>query len=804
MPLDRYREKRDFGNTPEPDGSGAAPHKGARPIFVVQLHHARARHYDFRLEADGVLKSWAVPKGPSLRAGEKRLAVQVEDHPLDYATFEGVIPEGHYGAGDVAIFDHGVWNTQGEPLAALAAGKLHFELHGQKLKGAWKLIRTNSKARTPQWLLLKVNDGFSADCEADDLLDQPAPGSRKRRQARKADWRGRALALTGARDQPLRELPSVELATLRARPPPGEGWLHELKWDGYRMLARLGDGQVLLRSRNGLDWSDDYPAISTALGALGVDNAMVDGELIALDARGHSDFHALQQTIAGTATAPLRYVLFDLLQLAGVDLTDCHLIDRKTLLQSLLAGQARDSPLVYSEHALDHADEFWRMTQEQGMEGIVSKRLDAPYRAGRSTAWIKVKNVHSDDFIVVGATAPQGSREGFGALLLATRETGRLEYVGRVGSGFDDATLQTINARLAPLQRRDAPLDVPAASRRPGAGIKWYEPVLVVEVAFRGRSRDGLLRQASFLRMREDKNMADVGTASTPTISSPDRCVYPDAGHTKQDVADYYAAIAPLLLPEVARRPLSLLRCPEGVAGDCFFQKHHAGQLGEHVHAANIAEKSGGNGQYLYVEDSTGLLELAQMNVLELHPWGARVDDVERPDRLVLDLDPHEDVAWPQVIAAAREMRGLLHQLGLQSFVRLSGGKGLHLVIPIRPEKHWPEARQFCETFARALASHAPARYVATAAKNERKGRIFIDWLRNSRGSTSIANWSLRARAGAPVAVPLRWSELGSTRSGADYPLPRALRRARSLRSDPWEHWQKATKQHLPDISDLP
>lgn len=805
MGLDRYRDKRDLDQTPEPDGRGPVPHKGSRPIFVVQLHHARARHYDFRLEADGVLKSWAVPKGPSLRAGEKRLAVEVEDHPLDYATFEGTIPKGHYGAGDVAVFDHGVWSAQGEPLAALASGKLEFELHGQKLKGAWKLIRTNTKARTPQWLLLKVNDQYSADIEADDLLEQmPAAAARSHGGHRigNVDWHRRALAVQDSSDRPLKKIPEAQLATLRAEPPSGDGWLHELKWDGYRMFAQLRDGRVLLRSRNGRDWSDDYPSISAALAALGADDAIFDGELIALDAQGHSDFHALQQTIAGTASAPLRYVIFDLLQLDGVDLTSSRLLDRKTLLQALLAGQPGDSALVYSEHTLDHADEFWRMTGEQGMEGIVSKRVDAAYRSGRGTEWIKVKNIHSDEFVVVGATAPQGSREGFGALLLATHKNGQLEYVGRVGSGFDDASLHDISERLVPLQRSDAAVEVPIASRRPVAQIKWYQPALVVEVAFRGRSRDGMLRQASFMRLREEKNVADIGEASTPSITSPQRCVYPDAGLTKQDVADYYAEIASLLLPEVARRPLSLLRCPGGIASDCFFQRHHAGQLGESVHATTIAGSD--SGEYLYIEDNSGLLELAQMNVLELHPWGARIDDVERPDRLVLDLDPHEDVPWKDVIAAARQIRELLREVRLESFVRLTGGKGLHVVIPIRLDKSWAEAKGFCEAFAKALAAHAPGHYVATAAKAERKGRIYIDWLRNSRGATSIANWSLRARAGAPVAVPMRWSELARTESGADYPMARALRRARSLRSDPWHGWQQATKQRLIDIFDLP
>lgn len=802
-PLETYRRKRDLQTTPEPDGSTASARKGKRPIFVVQLHHARARHYDFRLEVDGVLKSWAVPKGPSLRVGEKRLAVEVEDHPLDYATFEGEIPQGHYGAGHVAIFDHGVWSASGEPLEALAAGKLDFVLHGHKLRGAWKLIRTAGKARTTQWLLLKRDDEFSADKEADDLLaDAPPPStSEKRKRPSRTDWRKRALRLDGARDSPATALPAPQLATLRAQPPSGAGWLHELKWDGYRMLARTHDGSAELRSRNGLDWSDDYPAIAHAINQLGVDGSMFDGELIALDAQGHSDFHALQQTIAGTLSAPLRYVIFDLLQLQGVDLQASRLLDRKTLLQALLASRADDSVLTYSAHVLDHADEFWRMTDEQGMEGIICKRVDAHYSSGRSPAWIKIKNIASDEFVVIGSSAPQGSREGFGALLLATQTKAGLRYVGRVGTGFGADVLREISAQLAPMQRTDTPVAIPKQARSSPATVTWYEPRLVVEVAFRGRSRDGLLRQASFMRVREDKTVQDIGETSDVPLSSPDKIVFPAARLTKQDVADYYREVAPLLLPEVARRPLALLRCPDGVASGCFFQKHQAGQLGDSVHSIAIVEKSGSTADYIYIEDARGLLELVQMNTLELHPWGARIADVERPDRLVLDLDPHEDVSWKEVIAAAREIRELLGQVGMESFVRLSGGKGVHVVIPVEPVADWAQAKQFCEGFAKALAAHAPRRYVAVAAKNQRKGRIFIDWLRNGRGATSIASWSLRAREGAAVAMPLRWSELGRSRSSVDYPLPRALRRARSLQGDPWEGWDKAAGQRLVDLS---
>ncbi len=840
MGLEEYARKRRFGDTPEPD-DGVAGRSAQRPIFVVQLHHARARHYDFRLEADGVLKSWAVPKGPSLRVGEKRLAVEVEDHPLDYADFAGDIPAGNYGAGHVQIFDHGVWACDGDPLEGLAKGKLDFVLEGGKLRGGWKLIRTAKRAGKPQWLLLKRDDAFAADVEADDLLvdgasaparagatsgkrpsplgpAQPGPTAkvRPRRKAKsRVDWKARARSLDGAR--PLQGGTGIapQLASLRATPPDGADWLHELKWDGYRMLATIDDGDVQLRSRNGLDWTGEHPAIVAALEGLGVGSASLDGELIALDATGRDSFISLQHTLQGTARGDLRYVVFDLPTLAGIDLTASRLDERKALLAELLDAAGTPGPLLYSEHVTGHGAEVYAASRTQGMEGIISKAADAHYTSGRSHTWLKIKHAQSDEFVVVGFMPPQRSRIGFASLLLATRREGELVYVGRVGTGFDDATLRALAARLKPMVRQQPTVPLPAHVAFPIGNAVWVKPQLVVEVAFRGWGKEGLLRQASYQRLRGDKSADDVGAAAPApagsqmkkenpdmtVISSPDRVVYPDAGITKQEVADYYAAIAHWLLPEVAGRPLSLLRCPEGIAGECFFQKHHAEAFGDSVHAIAVRAKDGGTSDYMVVRDVDGLLGLVQMGTLELHPWGACGDDLEHPDRLVFDLDPGDGVAWNAIIAAARDVRDRLEELGMQSFVRLTGGKGLHVVVPIAPGPSWKQAKTFCEGFADAMASSAPERYVATASKALRDGVVFIDWLRNSRGATSVASWSLRARAGAPVAVPLRWSELGRTDSGADYPLARALRRASSLRSDPWEGWNDAIRQSLVDWS---
>jgi bifunctional non-homologous end joining protein LigD len=835
--LREYARKRRFGETPEPGDDATPGKRGRRPIFVVQLHHARARHYDFRLEMDGTLKSWAVPKGPSYRLGERRLAVEVEDHPLKYADFEGDIPQGHYGAGHVDIFDRGVWSVDGDPLEALAAGKLDFVLHGEKLHGGWKLVRTAQvRSGKPQWLLFKRDDAWAGDVDADDLLDAKAAAStRKTGEARKGkgvaakaaapergarrrriDWAARAAALDGARAKPRSWTPPApQLATLRTAPPAGDDWLHELKWDGYRMLVDIVDGRAKLRSRNGLDWTPDYPDMVKAFEALGVRDATFDGELVALTPQGSDDFGLLQKVISGNSNAPLRCMLFDLPSLGGQDLARTALADRKALLGELLEGAP--PVLALSQHIIGHGAEVFAASKRQGMEGIVSKRLDARYVAGRSTTWIKCKHAQGDEFVIVGYTAPKRSRTGFGSLLLATPADGALRYVGRVGTGFDDAMLRNLAARMKPLARREATVVLPAHVPFRPRDVTWIEPRLVVELEYRGWGKEGLLRQASFKGLREDKGVDEIGDAKTakagktkkaaaeaaiPRVSSPDRIVYPQLRITKQQVFDYYREIAPLMLPELRERPLSLVRCPSGAAGQCFFQKHHAATLGENVRSVPIREKDGGREDYVYVDDVAGLLELVQMNVLEFHPWGARIEDVEHPDRLVFDLDPGEGVDWNTIRAAARELRARLQQAGLESFLRLSGGKGLHLVVPVAPEADWTTAKAFCEAFARAMEAQSPQRYVATATKAKRKGVIFIDWLRNGRGATSVTNWSLRARPEAGVAVPLAWSELGRTKSGKDYPLERALRRAAGQRSDPWQDdgWREALKQTLPDL----
>ncbi|AWH23648.1 DNA ligase D [Stenotrophomonas sp. YAU14D1_LEIMI4_1] len=801
MSLHQYRRKRRLGGgsgqTPEPDDAPATGNPKRRPQFVIQLHHASSRHYDFRLEMDGVLKSWAVPKGPSLRVGEKRLAVQVEDHPLSYAGFEGDIPEGHYGAGHVQVFDHGSWACEGDPLQALADGKIDFVLHGQRLAGGWKLVRTAMKGRQVQWLLIKRDDAQARDAEADDLLQEATPSravARKRTTPRKADarWHARALKLPGARDHAYPRGFKPQLTDHRDSAPDGERWLHEIKWDGYRLLADLHEGEVKLRSRNGLDWTADFPEVTQAVRALPVRDARLDGELVVLDAQGRSDFAALQRVIDGSSKQPLRYIVFDLPGVAGVDISRAPLVERKALLKQLIGPEP--GTLAFSEHVLDHGPAVFAASGDAGFEGIVSKQVDAPYVNTRARSWVKVKHEDSDEFVIVGHTAPKGSRVGFGSLLLATPDGGGLRYVGRVGTGFDDASLKRLGSVLAPLAVKTPVLELPAHVPLRASSVRWVKPQVVAEVAFRGWGKEGLLRQASFKRLRSDKGKQDLGVAqpaaarddTAVAISHPERVVYPRQKLSKGDVADYYRQMARWILPEIATRPLSLLRCPDGVGKACFFQKHHGPGLGDAVHAVPLQQKSGRE-DYVYIDDARGLLQLVQMNTLELHPWGATVDDPEHPDRLVFDLDPGDGVSWAQVKTGARDVRDRLLQVGLQSFVRLSGGKGVHVVVPLQPKADWEQAKAFCEAFALAMVLEQPERYVATMSKAKRSGVIFIDWLRNTRGATSVCSWSLRARDSAGVAVPLRWDELARVSAADAFPMAKALARAKRLKVDPWQ-----------------
>ncbi|WP_445143450.1 DNA ligase D [Dyella sp. Tek66A03] len=834
MSLKAYRNKRDFERTREP--SGAPRGRSKRPIFVVQLHHARQRHFDFRLQVGNVLKSWAVPKGPSMDPSVKRLAVEVEDHPLDYADFEGDIPEGNYGAGHVECFDRGLWSTETDPQAQLRKGHLDFTLDGDRLKGHWHLVRSHRKERQPSWFLIKGKDAFAGDFEADDMLEGSSPQQHKRApvktKAKTPAGRKKTAAGSNSRPSPalVKRQPketidagffAPELTQWRAEVPKGDDWLHEIKWDGYRILTAVADGEVKAWSRNALPWSDRIPDVVAAVRQLGLKSARLDGELVVL-VDGRSDFGALQKTLSGQAQASLTYVLFDLIHLHGHDLSALPLLERKRLLEQILerAPKGTAQHLRYSAHVVGNAEAMLDMVHTSRLEGVVSKRTASPYRPGRTGDWLKIKRLDSDEFAVVGYTTAKGQRQGFGSLLLGRPSAGGgWDFAGRVGTGFTDAQLSQIAKQLVGHVRKTPTVHAPTIDPLL-RGAHWVTPNVVAEVYYRGLGGNGLLRQPSLKTLRPDKSVDDLRDAdraapapkaapsshampdftSAVAITHPDRKVFPDQGITKLEVAEYYASIMDWFLPGVVERPLSVLRCPEGLVSECFFQKHLTRGL-SHVGTISLKEGSGRKQAYLYPSDADSIIELVQFGSLEFHPWGATIDDPDHATQVVFDLDPGDGVAWSQIVSAAQRVRKLLAQLSLTSFVRTTGGKGLHVVLPLHPAAPWDVAKDFSRGFADTLAQMHPEQFVAVAGKAKRPGRIYIDYLRNSRGATSVASYSLRARPGAPVAVPLRWEELGRLGSGAAFDLRTTPKRLARLRGDPWEAFD-ATRQDLDEVAE--
>lgn len=738
-----------------------------------------------------------MPKGPSFDPDVKRLAVEVEDHPLEYAAFEGEIPEGEYGAGHVARFDAGAWTTEGDPEAALEKGHLAFELFGEKLKGRWHLVRTHREAKQPEWLLIKDRDRYAASVEADDLVER-APRPKKRKRSR---LRTRASKLAGAVPARGEIAPfAPELARAFEKPPEGAGWLHEIKWDGYRLLAILADGRARLYSRNHLDWTERLPELREALESLGLDAALLDGELIAGGGR-RDDFPLLQAVLSGEAQGTLSYALFDVLHVDGIDVSGAKLADRKALLAEILEGA--DPRLVFSAHVEGQGEHAFALACEHGFEGIVSKRDDRPYRPGRSDEWRKIKRLASEEYAVVGYTPGKGAfASSLGALLLAAPDARHgFRYVGRVGTGLSDALRRELTHALEGRGRSEPTVYVPphATDLR---GARWIEPRLVVEVFDRGVSRTGLLRQASLKSIRRDKSARDleVDVERTPTgaelVSNPDKLLFPKEGITKAEVAEYYEAVMGYVLPEVRDRPLSIVRCPNGIAEACFYQKHKTPGM---KHVDDVRLGGAGRGAFLVVRDADGLRELVQFNAIELHPWGARADRPDLADVVVLDLDPGPGVAFARVVDAARRVRDIAKRVGLTSFVRTTGGKGLHVVIPLRPASPFDEVKAFAKAFAEGLAALHPEAFLATSARAEREGKIYVDYLRNARGATAVASFSLRAREGAPVAMPLRWSELGRVEGGAAFDLHKARRRVARLSSHPWEGYDEL-RQGLDEV----
>jgi bifunctional non-homologous end joining protein LigD len=877
--LKTYRAKRDFGKTSEP--RGAASRKQGRR-YVIQKHAATRLHYDLRLELGGVMLSWAVTRGPSLVPGDKRLAVHVEDHPVEYNTFEGTIPKGQYGGGTVMIWDRGTWTPEFDPELGMKKGHLEFTLHGKKLKGRWHLVRMHKRPgeRQEPWLLIKGEDEFARGKSDPDILEEmpdsvasrrsmeqiaegrsrvwhsnkPASEQSARRVAPKQKSKtkpreSRAKArisgakadktekssgslrkpsrVSGARRAALPTFVSPSLATLAAKAPSSADFVHEIKFDGYRMQAWIGGGKVELRTRTGLDWTDRFPTVAEALKALKRWDAIIDGEIVSGDANGVSDFSALQDDLKSGRRDRLVYYAFDLMHLDGYDLTGATLIERKALLEALLAMLPKDGIVRLSEHFETEGSKMLQLARDMKLEGIVSKRRESHYRAGRVGDWLKIKCANSQELVVAGYAPSDVSPKRMAALVLGYYDKLGFTYAGRVGTGFTDKMRDDFWKRLQPLRVDHCPFgSVPEEERT--RAVHWVKPQMVIEVDFRGWTGSGYVRQASFKGVREDKPAKQVtreieqpldapklAAARQPaarktspakgkkkpvviagvTLTHPERVYWDDAGVTKQMLAEYYETVWDRMRPHVAGRVLSLVRAPDGIGGQTFYQKHaSAGMDRGRLHL--VKEPDGE--ESISVDDLGGLVSLAQAGVLEVHVRGSTIEHLEEANRLVFDLDPGPGVDWKDVIAGAREVRERLNDLKLTSFVKTTGGKGLHVVVPVRPAP-WDEVKAFCRELAESMAADNRARYTATIKKSARDKRIFIDYLRNSREATAIAPYSTRARPGATVSVPLSWQKLGTQKAPNLFTVLNLSKRLARQRKDPWADMARV-KQTLPTL----
>ena len=878
--LTTYRKKRDFSKTAEPSGEvRVAASKQLR--FVIQKHAATRLHYDFRLEYDGVFKSWAVTRGPSLDPKQKRLAVETEDHPLDYGDFEGSIPKGQYGGGTVQIWDRGYWYSA-DPEKGFAKGDLKFALLGEKLKGEWVLVRMRGDrfgGKRTNWLLIKHRDDYSKEGDDEGVLKDdrsaasgrtleeiaagkgPAPkpfmmtkrtasagavwnsnkglaaearaglqpatrprgsramsGSAKKASAKKAAKKARSLRA----DMP--DFIAPQLCQASERPPTGENWVHEIKFDGYRIQMRVEDGAVSLKTRKALDWTEKFPNIAKAAAKL--PDAVIDGEIVALNAKGDPDFSAMQAALSDGDTDGLIYFAFDLLFEDGEDLRKLPLTERKERLEALLKKHARakTSPLRYVAHFAADGDDMLASAREHGLEGIISKQADAPYRSGRGGGWLKIKTRPGHEVVIGAWTSNKGK---FSSLMVGVHRDGHLAYTGNVGTGYGAATVSRIMPALkaaaaskSPFTGRNAP--------KGGADIHWLKPELVAEIEFAGWTSDGNVRQASFKGLRQDKPASEVraeithadppeldhgGDGKMPahrgsrtkgnggatvmgiTISNPGKALWPDDGEgqpiTKLDLANYFAEIGDWLMPHIRGRPCSIVRAPDGIDGQQFFQRHAMQGMSEFFSAVKF---SGDRKPYLQIDRIEGLIAAAQSGGVELHPWNCAPDKITTPGRLIFDLDPAPDVAFDDVIEAAKDMRDRLAQAGLTSFCKTTGGKGLHVVTPLksgaREAVTWKEAKAFAQAICMQMASDHADKYLLNISKQQRKGKIFLDYLRNDTMATAVAPLSPRARAGATVSMPLTWAQL---KSGLD-PKKFTLRTAPALikRSEAWDGYDEA------------
>jgi len=813
--LAKYNAKRDFAKTEEPSGRIA---KGKGNRFIVQKHDASRLHWDFRIEVDGVLKSWAVTRGPSVDPGEKRLAVRTEDHPMSYADFEGTIPKGQYGGGTVMLWDTGTWAPiKGKSAKDLEKGHLHFTLDGERMKGEWLLIRLKprGKERGENWLLRKIDDDAAGATDflvetgltsvktgrtMQEIAEGKKPSASSRRRPEPGAKSGSPATLRRG-DGKAPKFHAPQLATLVDSVPPGNQWLHEVKYDGYRALLSIGASGAKVFTRSGLDWTEKFPGIADAAKSL-PGSALIDGEIVAYK-DGKPDFSTLQEAISNGGKG-LTLFAFDLLSQDGEDLTKLPQIQRKERLRGLVTGA--DERIQFSEHVMGSGEQLFEAMCREGYEGVVSKKADAPYRGARTKAWLKIKCTRRQEFVIIGWSPSTAKGRGFRSLLLAVNGPDGLVYAGKVGTGFSTATLHDLREKFDKIAVEKAPVAVPRPEAR---GAHWVKPKLVAEIAFAEFTAENVVRHASFLGLRGDKKASDVvkeepvavpeTPASAIKITNRDRVIYPEAKLTKGELADYYAQVAPILLPWLGSRPISLVRCPQGRAKHCFFQKHDAGSFGEHVHHVDVREKDGSVEPYLYVDTADGVLACVQMGTIEFHGWGSLVADIEKPDRLVFDLDPDEGLDFGTVKKAAEDLKQHLADIGLTSWPLLSGGKGVHVVVPLIPRAEWPDVRSFAERFSRALAQAEPDRFTANLKKAQRVGKIFIDYLRNQRGATAVLPYVARAREGAPVAAPVTWSELRDLDSAKAFSIRDAATLIERANSRELSGWGTAN-QALPDL----
>ncbi|MEX5350410.1 DNA ligase D [Pseudomonas juntendi] len=819
-PLQEYQRKRDFNATPEPSGTRRRGQAAHALQYCIQKHDASHLHYDFRLELDGTLKSWAIPKGPSLDPKVRRLAVHVEDHPLDYADFEGHIPEGHYGAGDVIVWDRGIWEPEGDPHAGYAKGKLRFRLQGEKLSGTWNLFRTHLAGKKEQWMLVKSQDS-EARSEAEYSIVQAQPDSvlsertlvprRAKASAKPAKRPAARPRASAGKKAELPEHLQPQLATLVDSPPAGD-WRYEVKFDGYRILARIDGEDVRLFTRNGHDWSEKMPHQVQALRALKLGSAWLDGEVVVAGENGMADFQALQNAFDTAHDEHIVYYLFDLPFLGGQDLRQVPLQDRRETLRQLLEG--RESEQVRFSADFDQpVDSLLDSACQLQLEGLIGKRADSPYVGRRSSDWVKLKCKQRQEFVIVGYTDPKGSRNGFGALLLALHDndSGQLHYAGKVGTGFSATTLDSIHARLKPLEVPEPALAKPPTGAE-ARGVHWLKPQLLAEVAYAQMTRDGVVRHSVFHGLRDDKpaTAIDLERAmpktrlSTPgtkaqaaelgelRLTHPDRVIDATSGVTKRQVAEYYAQVARWILPQLKDRPVALVRAPDGLGGELFFQKN-AGQL--HIPKVVSYSKAEAGQAAMVLNNAESLLGAVQMNMLELHTWNGTDKDFDKPDRFVLDLDPDPALPWKAMLEATQLTLTLLDELGLKVFLKTSGGKGIHLVVPLTRRAGWDEVKDFSHAIVNYLAGLFPDRLSAVSGPKNRVGRIFIDYLRNGKGATTVSAYSLRAREGLPVSVPIWREELTQLKGANQWHIGNLAERLAEV-EDPWADLAK-TRQSI-------